>query len=93
MRRKFHTTLKFCALAIVLTMITGCGNPYLMQLRDEFGWTEAKMLQDGWLKSYPVAQPPVYCYKTLADTDCFPTQHPRAALRSTSHTGLPPPVP
>ena len=74
MRRKFHTTLKFCALAIVLTMITGCGNPYLMQLRDEFGWTEAKMLQDGWLKSYPVAQPPVYCYKTLADTDCFPSQ-------------------
>ena len=33
-------------------MVTGCENPYVMQLKDEFGWTEARMLNNGWLKIY-----------------------------------------
>ncbi len=74
MRQKINTTVKYCALAIVLTMVAGCDNPYVMQLKDEFGWTEDRMLRDGWLKTYAIAQPPVYCYHTLADADCFPKQ-------------------
>ena len=38
-------------------MVTGWENPYVMQLKDEFGWTEARMLNNGWLKFYPIAQP------------------------------------
>ena len=63
--------VKYCALLVALTMVTGCENPYVKQLKDEFGWTEARMLRDGWLKSYAIAQPPVYCYHTLAEADCF----------------------
>jgi hypothetical protein len=73
MRQKFHTTLKLGSFAIVLALVAGCENPHLMQLKDEFGWTEAKMVSDGWLKSRVIAQPPVYCYRTLADADCFST--------------------
>ena len=71
MRKKFHTTLRYCVLATALIMVTACDNPYIKQLKDEFGWTEARMLRDGWLKSYSIGQPPVYCYHTLADADCF----------------------
>ena len=74
MRQKVHNSVKYGVLAIVLTMVTGCENPYLMQLKDEFGWTEARMLRDGWLKSYPIAESPIYCYNTLGDADCYPTQ-------------------
>ncbi len=74
MRQKINTTVKYCAAAIVLTMLAGCENPYVMQLKDEFGWTENRMLRDGWLKTYAIAQPPVYCYHTLADADCFSRQ-------------------
>lgn len=71
MRYRFYTTVKYCALAIAVTMVAGCENPYVKQLKDEFGWTEDRMLRDGWLKSYAIAQPPVYCYTTLADADCY----------------------
>jgi hypothetical protein len=76
MERKFYTTLKYGALAIVFAAVAGCENSYVMQLKDGLGWTEAKMLRDGWLKSNPVDQPEIYCYRTLADTDCFPMQKP-----------------
>ena len=71
MARKFHNTAKAGALVLVMTMTCGCENPYVVQLKNEFGWTEARMLRDGWLKSYPIAEAPVYCYRTLADADCF----------------------
>ena len=76
MRRKLVTSVKYGALVVALTVITGCENPYMVQLKNEFGWTEAKMRRDGWLKSYPIADAPVYCYHTLADADCFSRPKP-----------------
>jgi len=58
-------------LAIVMVMVSGCKNPYLRQFKDEFGWTEARMLGDGRLKTNVIAQPSIYCYKILADADYF----------------------
>ena len=69
-------TVKICALAIALPLVAGCENPYLMQFRDEFGWTESRMLQDGWLRSRAITVQPVYCYHTLADADCFANARP-----------------
>lgn len=65
-------------------MVAGCENPYVMQLKDEFGWTEARMLNNGWLKTYPIAQPPIYCHNTLGDADCFPKPKPEHKDRLTS---------
>ena len=72
MRLTSSSTLKYCMLAIIMIMASGCENPYIKQVKDEFGWTEARMLGDGWLKTNVIAQPSVYCYHTLADADCFP---------------------
>ena len=70
-------------------MVAGCENPYVMQLKDEFGWTEARMLNNGWLKTYPIAQPPIYCYNTLGDADCFPKpkREHKDRLTSSSYEG------
>ena len=89
MRYRFYTTVKYCALAIAVTMVAGCENPYVKQLKDEFGWTEDRMLRDGWLKSYAIAQPPVYCYTTLADTDCYskPRRQHRDRLTNAPYEG------
>ena len=47
------------------------------------------MLRDGWLKTYPIAQPSVYCYHTLAGADCFskPKREQRDRLISSSYEG------
>jgi len=89
MRHKFYTSVKYCALAVALVMVTGCDNPYVRQMKDEFGWTEARMLRDGWLKSYAIAQPPLYCYHTLADADCFskPKRGQQDRLISSAYEG------
>ena len=76
MKRKFITSVKYGALAIAVTIAAGCENSYVVQMRDEFGWTEARMRRDGWLKSDMIAGAPVYCYHTLGDPDCFSKQKP-----------------
>ena len=75
-RYTLQKTIKCFALAAVLTIAAGCENPHLQQVKNEFGWTETRMLSDGWLKSRVVAQPPLYCYHTLADADCFAKPNP-----------------
>ena len=93
MGRKLYTTVRYCALAIALTtvtiMVTGCENPYVKQLKDEFGWNEERMLRDGWLKTYAITQPPVYCYHTLADAECYskPKRDQKHRLINSSYQG------
>lgn len=71
MRQSIYTTAKICALTAAFTLVAACENPHLMKFKDEFGWTESKMLSDGWLKSRHITAPQVYCYHTLADRDCY----------------------
>jgi hypothetical protein len=71
MRQNVRSTVKYCALAIALTMGAGCDSLFPKQLSDDLRWSHTKMLSDGWLESNVTAQPPVYCYHTLADADCF----------------------
>ena len=52
-------------------MLAGCENPYLEQFREEFGWNEARMVSDGWLKPRQIPVEPTYCYETIGHSDCF----------------------
>ena len=52
-------------------LLSACENPYLVQLKQEFGWTEGRMTRDGWLESRKIAPPDVWCYKTIGEADCF----------------------
>ncbi len=54
-----------------LLLLSACENPYLVQLKQEFGWTEERMTRDGWLESRKIAPPDVWCYKTIGEADCF----------------------
>jgi hypothetical protein len=54
-------------------MMSACSNPYLERFRAKFGWTEARMMEDGWLKSREIPPNAVYCYKTLAKPNFFNT--------------------
>jgi hypothetical protein len=54
-----------------LVMLSACENPYLVQLKKEFGWTEGRMTRDGWLDSRKIAPPDIWCYETIGEADCF----------------------
>ncbi len=54
-------------------LMSACSNPYLERFRAEFGWTEGRMTEDGWLKSREIPPDAIYCYKTLAKPNCFKT--------------------
>jgi hypothetical protein len=34
------------------------------------GWTQERMLADGWIKAPHQHSARIYCYRTLADPDC-----------------------
>lgn len=77
MNQKYHTSLKIGLLVCALVFLGGCENPYVKKLKTEFGWTEARMVSDGWLKGGRIETDPIYCYETIADADCYRT--PRKA--------------
>jgi hypothetical protein len=54
-----------------LVMLSACENPYLVQLKKEFGWTEGRMAREGWLNSCKIASPDIWCYETIGEADCF----------------------
>jgi len=83
MNRKYQTPLKIGLLVCALIFLGGCENPYLKQLRTEFGWTEARMLSDGWLKGRRFETEPVYCYTSLGDADCYKAPIESALVRQT----------
>ena len=59
------------ALLAAALVLGACENPYLMEFKREFGWTQERMLADGWLQAPPAPAQRVWCYETLADPDCF----------------------
>ncbi|MBT5048545.1 MAG: hypothetical protein HOM58_08570 [Rhodospirillaceae bacterium] len=83
MNRKYQTPLKIGLLVCALIFLGGCENPYIKRLKTEFGWTEARMLSDGWLKGRRIEIDPVYCYETLGDTDCYPVPRKTDMRRQT----------
>lgn len=71
MRPRYRIAVKIAGIAATLVILSGCENPYLQQFHEEFGWNEARMVSNGWLKARDIPVEPTYCYTTLADTDCY----------------------
>lgn len=71
MRPRYCIAVKHAGMAAALMFLAGCENPYLQQFREEFGWTEARMVSDGWLKGRQIPVEPRYCYETIGEAECF----------------------
>ena len=54
-----------------LVFLSACENPYIVEFREEFGWTEERAVKDGWLESRKIAPPDIWCYGTIGQADCF----------------------
>ena len=76
MSSKICAPIKFIALAMVAVLLAGCSHPYVKRFKQDYGWTEARMISDGWLEGRPLPPQRVYCYDTIADIDCFSQPNP-----------------
>jgi hypothetical protein len=83
MDQRYQKPLKISLLVCALIFLGGCENPYIKRLKTEFGWTEARMVSDGWLKGRRIESRKVYCYETLGDADCFLTPNKSEQHRQT----------
>ena len=77
-----HTTLVLLVLGA--TALGGCeGTPFQL----EYGWNEQRALAYTWIPPRPEAGEPAYCYRTLAQPDCFRRPQPRQATRLVGYIG------
>jgi len=67
----YRRFLKICFPLAGLVFLSACENPYIVQFKDEFGWTEGRAVKDGWLESRKIAPPDIWCYDTIGQADCF----------------------
>lgn len=59
------------AVAAVTLALGACDHPWIEKQRIALGgWTQERMLADGWLKAPPPRPVPVRCRETLGDPDC-----------------------
>jgi hypothetical protein len=71
-------------LALTAFALAGCEDA---PFRLEYGWTEERALAYTWLTPRPEAVDPAYCYRTLAQPDCFSRPQPRQATRLVGFLG------
>ncbi len=87
----FRLAVMACALALA-----GCEAPEQVlragvnPVQDLFGWNEEKVARDTWLSPLPFVPPPSYCYRTLAQSDCYLRPQPGASERLVGYIGPPP---
>lgn len=61
-------------IALLITtaaLLGGCTVVLMQEVKKNYGWTEESMLRDGWLDAREVRLEPVFCYRTIADADCY----------------------
>lgn len=73
------------AVAVAAALSLGaCDHPEVEKVRIALGgWTQERMLADGWLQASPEEPMPAYCYHTLADPDCLIEPVPGEQVRRT----------
>jgi len=72
------------AAAAVALAVGACDHPEIEKQRIKLGgWTQERMLADGWLKAPPEPVTPAYCYHTLGDADCYAEPESGQAMRRT----------
>jgi len=42
--------------------------------RDQYGWTEERMVGHGWLQARKYKPPAIYCYRTISASECYQVQ-------------------
>ena len=74
----------FLVLALTALALAGCEDaPFRLQN----GWTEERVLSYTWLTPRSIPPEPAYCYKTLAQADCYTRPQPRYATRLEGYLG------
>ena len=71
MTQSYNRFLKVLFPFVGLVFLSACENPYIVQFKEEFGWTEERAVKDGWLESRKIAPPDIWCYETIGQADCF----------------------
>lgn len=72
--------------AAAVLAVTGCVNP----LSEDFGWTEESVLKRGWIPPRHVHAARLYCYRTLAEYECFDKPEEGQESRLIGYYGPPP---
>lgn len=86
----YRSFLKGVFPVAALVFLSACENPYVAELKRDFGWTEARMTRDGWLPSRKIAPPDTWCYSSLAAIECYDRPLPTEARRLVGSFTLPP---
>ena len=103
MKRTLFRAAAFGAAISVAFLMNGCGQEYadgahrFADQSDQVldgtrvalgGWTQKRMLRDGWLIAPREPEPRVYCYSTLGGVDC----HADAVPGQNERLTVPPPA-
>ncbi len=89
MVRIFRALPKGIACLTALFLLSACENPYLVKMKKEFGWTEARMTRNGWLESRKIPAPKIYCYETIGEAECFEAPDEAQQHRLVKQTEIP----
>lgn len=94
MTRRLSLLGRVGAAAVLALVLGACTGPEYEKRRIKMGgWTQERMLADGWIKAPPEKTVPVFCYRTLANADCHSAPIPGQSLRLTVPVPPPPPAP
>ena len=62
---------RIALLLATAALLGGCTFTMMQEVKKNYRWTEKSMLRDGWLDTRKVPLEPVFCYRTIADPDCY----------------------
>lgn len=94
MIRKFSTLGRVGGAAVIALVLGACTGPEYEKRRIALGgWTQERMLADGWIKAPPEHVVSTYCYRTLAAPDCYAEPLAGQSLRLTVPIPVPAPPP
>ena len=62
---------RIALLLATAALLGGCTVVMMEEVRERYGWTEESMLRDGWLDARKARVEPIFCYRTIADADCY----------------------
>ena len=58
-------------LVTAAALLGGCSILYVSERIKSDAWTEESMLRDGWLEARNIRPQAIYCYRTLANPECY----------------------
>ncbi len=62
---------RIALLLATAALLGGCTVVLMEEVKKRYGWTEERMLRDGWLATRKVRAAPIFCYRTIGEPDCY----------------------